>query len=122
MKKLVAAILLTSLSLGTGSSPANAAACTSSEKKAVRSLLVPVTELAAYLGTNIEANADVRKEIKSIRKNSKSKPLRLALLRLDAMIQAGEMRAGSSVFWGGGKSSVLEMYKKTRTITEKGKC
>jgi len=122
LKKLLVGVLVTTLTLGLGSVPASAAACTANEKKVVRSLLVPVTEMSLNLGTDLKANASVRKKIKSIRKNSTSKSLRLALLRLDGMIQVGEMRPGINVFWSGGKNSVLDMYRKARKITEKGKC
>ena len=122
MKKLLAMSLATILSVSISSIPAQAATCSQEDKKSVRALLVPVTTLSIWLGTNIEANAEVRAEIKSIRKNTNSKKLKRSLLTLDQMIQVGELRPGSSVFWGSGKNSVWDMYERSLNLTKKNGC
>ena len=122
MKKIIAIAATTALALTLSGAPATAAACPKAEKKSVMALLVPVTEISLYLGTNLEKNSAVRAEVNSIRKKTKSKKLKRALMRLDGMIQVGELRPGSAVFWGGGKNSVLDMYSKARKIVRKNKC
>ena len=122
MKKAITIGISLSLVFTLGFSPASASQCSARDTQKVRSMLVPITRISTFLGTNLIENAKVRVQIREILEHSESKRLKKRLRILYKAIKDGESQIGSTKIWGYHETGIWSHYKAALRLTQLGKC